>query len=204
MNDSWESSFPSYVWSFEGLAGRGRRVHQLGQHGPQEALQDRHQPVSRSQAAGWWKVDEGRSPLTMIEWAVISKITQIPEEERRHGSLHFLQSTWMQHCTSHIPPGVSGIKDVHSCPFQLLPDGPHVNERVQFVRSSFHAAEPPRTEAAHVSISVTNVLPCLFQDDPTGSRGNTHMHRKLEHTHTHTQGMSEKFIWLLHQRCTKY
>lgn len=153
---------PSYVWWLEGLAGCGRQVLQLGQHGSEEGLQEWHQPVSRSQAARWWKVDEGRSPVTMIEWAVISKITQIPEEEWRHGFLHFLQSPWMQHRSSHIPPSVSGIKDVHSCLFQLLPDGPHINERVQFLWSSFHTAECLRTEATHVSISVPNILPCLF------------------------------------------
>lgn len=156
----------------------------LDQHGPAEGLQERHQPVSWSQAARWRKVDEGRSPLAVIEWAVIIKITQIIEKEWRHGVLNFLQSPWMQHRTSHIPPSVSGIKDVHFCLFQRLPDGPHINEQVQFLWSSFHTAEPLRTEAAHVSCNQDSSLFVLRWSH--WIHGQHPYAQQTEHTHSHT------------------
>lgn len=61
-----------------------------------------------------------------------------------------------------IPPSISGVMDVHSRLVQLFADGPHINERVQFLWSSFHTAVALRTEAAHVFVSVTEILSYLF------------------------------------------
>lgn len=66
------------------------RALQAGQQGPEEGPQNRDQPVGRGQAARRGEVDEGRSPLAVIERAVISKITQIPEEGRHFGFWFFV------------------------------------------------------------------------------------------------------------------
>lgn len=39
-----------------------------------------------------------------------------------------------------------------------------------------------RTEAAHVSVSVAAVLPCLLQNDDTGATGYAEVYSKLAHT----------------------
>lgn len=89
------------------------RVLQLLQHGLNEALQQRHQSVGRAQASTWRHVDEGRPPLTVIQRAVVRKLTQVPKEGG--------QSVW-----SHIPerPNMSKETDV-CCTCQRLLSKPH-------------------------------------------------------------------------------
>lgn len=60
------------------------RVLQLVQHRLNEGLQKRYQSVSWGQAARWGHMDEGCSPFTVIQWAVIGKITQVPEEDIKY------------------------------------------------------------------------------------------------------------------------
>lgn len=83
--------------------------------------------------------------------------------------------------------------DVHSCLVQLFAHGPHINEWVQFLWSPFHAAVALGTEAAHVFVSVTEILSCLFQDDPGGASGNTKKQNKLEHKHLPSHWLVDQF-----------
>lgn len=144
------------------------RVLQLVQHGLNEGLQQRYQSVSWGQAARWRCMDEGCSPLSMIQWAVIGKITQVPQEEDRKLYLIYLsvlKQSWQVDacsCNRRLPASISGIKDVHPCLFKLFGDSPHVNDRVQFLWSSFHTAVTLRTEATHIFVNVSTVLPCLL------------------------------------------
>lgn len=54
------------------------------QHGPDEGLQQRYQSVSWGQATRRGYVDEGRPPLPVVQWAVIRKIAQVSEIDRKH------------------------------------------------------------------------------------------------------------------------
>lgn len=156
------------------------RVLQLVEHDLNEALEQRYQSVSWGQAARWGHMDEGCSPLTMIQRAVICKITQVPEEEDQERYLTFLECLSAQCRNSCLPASVSWIYDIHPSFLELFGHIPHVYDRVQFLWSSFQTAVTRRTEATHIFISVSTVLRGLFQDDNTGASGYAQMHSKLK------------------------
>lgn len=135
------------------------RALQLLQHGLNEGLQKGYQSVSWGQAARWGHMDEGCSPFTMIQWAVIGKITQVPEEDIKYYLIFLSVIKLRNRC---LPASISGIEDVPPCLFKVFGDSPHVNDGVQFLWSSFHTAVTVRTEATHIFVSVSTVLPSLL------------------------------------------
>lgn len=159
------------------------RLLQLFQHGLNKSLEQGYQSVSWGQAARWRHVDEGCPPLTVIQWAIICKIAQVPK--RRHKQLLYLifSSVCCRCRNMRIPASVSGINHIHPCSSEVLADCSHVNDRVQPLWPPFDAAVTLRAEAADVSVSVATVLPCLLQNHRAGASGQTQMYSKLKETH---------------------
>lgn len=179
------------------------RVPQLVKHGLNEALQQRHQSVSGAQAARWGYMDEGRSPLTVIERAVICKVTKVPVEE--DGEHYLTLLSVCQHIGRAdvcLPASISWIDDIHPGLFKLFEDCLHVNDRVKSLWSSFQTAVTLRTEATYVFVPVTTVPPCLLQHDDAGASGQAQMDTKLGNTHIicTQKGEGKKFTFLYYNQ----
>lgn len=106
----------------------------------------------------------GSKLLTVIQLAVIHKITQVSEKKK----------AWSTICTplcrnERLPASVSRTNHVHLCVLKVRGDGLHVNNRVQFLWSGFDTAVTRGTDATHIPVSVPTVLPCWLQNDNTGT-----------------------------------